>query len=181
VTPKMIAVWARILSLVPASRLLVLVAQGAEREPSVRARFTNAGIDTGRLLLVAQRPRREYLDLFTQVDVGLDTFPYAGMTTTCDGLWMGVPTVTLAGKTHVSRTGASLMTAVGLAELIAATPEEYVEIAVRLAGDLPRLSGVRAELRERVRRSSLNDGAGLAAAVETGYRWMWRTWCSGRR
>jgi len=176
VTRQMTELWRRILAVVPHSRLMVLVARGVEAEPSVRERFTKAGIDAGRLLLVPQRPRREYLELLNQVDVGLDTFPYAGMTTTCDALWMGVPTVTLAGQTHVSRTGVSLLSAVGLPELIARTPEQYVEIAVGLASDLPRLAALRAGLRERVGRSPLGDGAGLAAAIEAAYREMWHNW-----
>jgi len=179
VTPRMMALWGRILAAVPHSRLMVLVARGVEAEPSVCERFGAAGIDTGRLVFVAHRPRREYLELFNQVDVGLDTLPYAGMTTTCDGLWMGVPTVTLAGQAHVSRTGVSLLSAVGLPELIARTQEQYIETAVGLASDLPRLAALRARLREQVERSALADGAGLAAAIEAAYRDMWHKWCAG--
>jgi len=87
---------------------------------------------------------------------------------------MGVPMVTLAGQTHVSRTGVSLLSAVGLPELIARTQEQYVEIAVTLATDVPRLATLRAGLRERLSRSTLADGAGLAAAIEAAYQEMWR-------
>jgi len=90
---------------------------------------------------------------------------------------MGVPTVTLAGKTHVSRSGVSLLSAVGLPELIAATPEEYVEIAVGLASDLPRLAALRAKVRERMRQSPLCDARRLARSIEAAYRGMWRNWC----
>jgi protein O-GlcNAc transferase len=181
VTPRMIGLWSRILSAVPDSRLLVLVAPGCELEPTVRERFVEAGIDSQRLVLVPQRPRRAYLELFNQVDVALDPFPYAGMTTTCDALWMGVPTITLAGNTHVSRTGVSLLSAVGLPELIARSPDEYVDIAVRLESDLNRLALLRSGLRDRVTQSSLFDGAGLARAVEAAFREMWRKWCGGER
>ena len=85
--------------------------------------------------------------------------------------------MTLAGNGCAARTGVSLLTAVRLPELIAQTPDEYVEIAVRLASDLPRLAALRAGLRERMRQSSLCDGPRLARAVEVAYRDMWREWC----
>jgi predicted O-linked N-acetylglucosamine transferase (SPINDLY family) len=172
VTRRMMELWARILSAVPKSRLMVLVAHGVDAEASVRERFLAAGITPARLAFVTHRPRREYLDLFNEVDLGLDTFPYAGMTTTCDALWMGVPTVTLTGQTHVSRTGVSLLSAVGLPDLIARTPEAYVSAAATLAADLPKLAALRAGLRERAAGSPLGDGAGLAAAIEVAYREM---------
>ena len=173
VTPRMMGLWARILTAVPSSRLMVLVARGVETEPSVRERFTAAGVGADRLAFLAHRPRREYLELFGQVDLALDTFPYCGMTTTSDALWMGVPTVTLSGQTHVSRTGVSILHAVGLAELVAQTADEYVDIAVALARDVPRLRELRAGMRERVRASDLSNGTGLAAAIETAFRQMW--------
>ncbi len=173
VTPRMIELWSRILAAVAGSRLLVLVPQGCEADPSVSKLFTDLRVDTKRLHLVPRRQRREYLELFNQIDIALDTSPYAGMTTTCDALWMGVPTVTLAGHTHASRTGVSLLNAVGLPELIARTQQEYIGAATALAADLPKLAALRAGLRERVARSPLADGAGLAAAIEAAYREMW--------
>ena len=128
----------------------------------------------GDIVIRARGTRGQYLAGYHEVDIALDTYPYNGVTTTCDALWMGVPTVTLAGDTHVSRAGVSLLSAVGLPELIARTQEEYVEIAVTLATDVPRLAALRAGLRERVRRSALADGAGLAAAIEAAYQEMWR-------
>lgn len=91
---------------------------------------------------------------------------------------MGVPVVTLAGRTHVSRVGVSLLTNAGLPELIASDADEYVEIAAKLALDVPRLSALRATLRERMRRSVLTDGVRLARDVEDAYRKMWRAWCA---
>jgi predicted O-linked N-acetylglucosamine transferase (SPINDLY family) len=94
---------------------------------------------------------------------------------------MGVPTVTLAGNTHVSRSGVSLLSAVGLPELIAQSAGEYVEIAVGLASDLPRLAALRAGLREKMRQSPLCDGPRLARSIEAAYRDTWRIWCGAER
>ena len=107
------------------------------------------------------------------MDVALDTFPYHGHTTTCEALWMGVPVVTLAGRTHLSRVGVSIMRRIGLDELVAATPDEYVRKALALAGDLEKLRALRAGLRQRMRASPLLDAAGFARALESAYGKMW--------
>ena len=94
-----------------------------------------------------------------------------------DSLWMGVPVITLAGRTGVGRGGVSILSNVGLPELIAATPDEYVALAVELASDRPRLQALRGSLRERMRSSPLMDAKGYAADVEAAFRGMWTTWC----
>src|SRR5208282_5617580 len=99
-------------------------------------------------------PRR-HLELYHRVDVALDTFPYHGTTTTCEALWMGVPVVSLVGRTHVSRVGMSLLSCVGLAELVAHSAKEYVSIAAALANDLPRLGELRGRLRSQMQGSPL--------------------------
>jgi predicted O-linked N-acetylglucosamine transferase (SPINDLY family) len=108
------------------------------------------------------------------VDIALDTFPYHGTTTTCEALWMGVPVVTLAGQTHASRVGVSLLSNLGHPEWIATSPEGYVKIAVELAGDLPRLAQLRSTLRGRMEASPLMDAPGFAREIEAAYREMWR-------
>ena len=115
--------------------------------------------------------------LYNRIDLGLDPLPYNGHTTSLDAFWMGVPTITLIGKTVVGRAGWSQLCNLGLQELAARTPEEYVEIAVQLAGDLPRLQELRATLRARMRASPLMDGKRFARHMEQAYRQMWRTWC----
>ena len=112
--------------------------------------------------------------MYHQADLSLDPFPYAGQTTTCDALWMGVPTVTLAGRTHVARAGLAIMEAVGLGEFVAGSADEYVAIAAEWAGDLPRLSELRSSLRRRMDRSPLCDPARLTRGIESAYREMWR-------
>jgi len=94
-----------------------------------------------------------------------------------DGFWMGVPLVTLAGRHAVCRAGVSLLTNMNLPELIAWSPEQFVQVAVRTAGDLGRLAGLRRELRARMQESPLMDGPRFARGVEDAYRMMWRRWC----
>ena len=111
----------------------------------------------------------------------LDTFPHTGGTTTCDALWMGAPVVTLAGETATSRGGASLLHAVGLDELVAHTPEEYLDIATTLARDPHRLAALRAGMRKRMAASPLLDEVQFTRNLESAYRTMWRTWCTNQR
>ena len=119
----------------------------------------------------------EHLALYNQVDIALDTFPYNGSTTTCEALWMGVPVITLEGSTHVSRVGLSVLSRLGLEALIAESPEQYIDLAVSLAGDVRRLAELRATLRERMAAASLTNGPGFTRTLEAAYRDMWRRWC----
>ena len=179
VNPPAVRLWARVLAAVPGSALLVLASDGEGNAP-VRRLFESEGIAPDRLRLVPTGPRPQYLALAHQVDINLDPFPYAGMTTTCDLLWMGVPTVTLAAGGSAGRAGASVLSAAGLSQLIADTHDDYVRIAAGLAADLPALAALRAGLRQQVERSPLRDERGTAAKLEAAYRLMWRAWCEGQ-
>lgn len=168
-SPATLALWAQILREVPGSRLM-LKSRGLD-DPGVAARlratFTAAGVESSRLLLnAAELSTADHLALYHGIDVGLDPFPYNGTTTTCEALWMGVPVLTLAGRTHVARVGASLLTHTGLEEWIAATPADYVAKAVAAARDLPRFAELRRTLRERLRTSALCDAAGFTRGLE---------------
>lgn len=172
--------WAQILEQTPGSRLVLK--NVAMRSPAAMARarrqFVDRGIAEDQVELLS--PDESLLDHLTQynrIDISLDTFSYHGTTTTCEALWMGVPSITLAGPNHASRPGVSLLSNVGLGDLIATTPDEYVETAVRLAGDLPRLADIRAGLRQRMLDSPLMDGPSFARDMEACYRQVWRTWC----
>ncbi|MFZ5791385.1 MAG: tetratricopeptide repeat protein [Pseudomonadota bacterium] len=181
--PAVARLWARILNAVPGARLKLRALQFryAAATEAARAMFAGAGVDPARLALSAWRPTiREGLADYDGIDVALDPFPYNGTTTTCEALWMGVPVVTLEGRAHAGRVGASLLSALGLADaLLARDPDDYVAKAVALAQDRARLRRWRAELRARMAASPLMDGGGFARALEAGYREAWRRWCEG--
>ncbi len=168
ISPATAKAWARVLEGVPGSRLMVL-AQGGEGNTGLRKVLEAAGIDGQRLSLVPTADRAGYLSLFSRVDVMLDTWPYSAMTVACESLWQGVPLVTLAGKLAVSRAAASILTAVGMSDQIAATPDEYVAKVVQLASDVSALSKLRAGLRQRVADSALVDGKLVAEELERAY------------
>jgi protein O-GlcNAc transferase len=164
--------WARVLQAVPGSRLLIHAQEGTHRD-RVRIFFSHAGVDPDRVQFVKGMPLLDYLHLHNLIDIALDPFPYAGGTTTLDALWMGVPVVTLAGRTAVGRGGVSILSNVGLPELIARTPDEYVDIAALLAADQARLVALRGGLRPCLRASPVMNAAGFARDLEAAYREMW--------
>ncbi|HMD54065.1 MAG TPA: tetratricopeptide repeat protein [Phycisphaerae bacterium] len=177
VNDGVLKLWARVLSAIPHSRLMVLAPKGQVRRQSL-SKLGRDGIASERIEFMDFQPRLEYLNTYHRIDIGLDTQPYNGHTTSLDSLWMGVPVVTLIGKTEVGRAGWSQLCNVGLQELAARTPEEYVNIAAKLAGDLPRLKELRAALRPRMQTSPLMDAKRFARNVEAAYRDMWRKWCT---
>jgi len=165
VNDAVVAVWARILTALPDARLL-LKHPGFNDPPSaarLRGAFAARGIAGDRILLEGGAPRAEFLATYQRIDVSLDTFPYNGGLTTCEALWMGVPVVTCPGRTFAGRHALSHLSNAGFTETIAADLDQYVDIAVRLAADLPRLAELRAGLRQRVAASPLCDGRRFAA------------------
>lgn len=182
ITDGTVALWAEVLRRVPDARLLLKDRPLSDPSTAalMRARFAAAGIDPTRLDLVGFiKDAAGHLAAYNRIDIALDPHPYNGTITTCDTLWMGAPLVTLAGGRHAARVGASLMSAIGLPELVAATPDRYAAIAAELAGDLSRLMRLRMGMRERVRASALCDEARFMRNLETAYRLMWRRWCDG--
>lgn len=181
VTEPMLALWARIARAVPESRLLLkalgLASEGARQR--AREFLCREGMAPERLELRGAEPSYDaHLALYDRMDIALDTFPYHGTNTTCEAMWMGVPVVTLAGRSHVSRVGVSLLSNVGLAEFVADSDEEYVRIAASLANDIPRLADLRRTLRPRMEHSALMDAPGFARNIEAAYREMWHKWCA---
>jgi predicted O-linked N-acetylglucosamine transferase (SPINDLY family) len=176
VNEEVLQLWAQVLKSVPRSRFMLLCPEGSHRQPLLHL-LQREGIGPDRIELIAHRPRLQYLELYHRIDVGLDSFPYNGHTTSLDSFWMGVPVVTLVGRTVVGRAGLSQLTNLGLPELIAQTPEQYVHIAAELAGELPRLAELRRTLRARMEASPLMDAPRFAGNIEAAYRRMWRNWC----
>jgi predicted O-linked N-acetylglucosamine transferase (SPINDLY family) len=176
VTAPTLVTWAELLRQVPGSHLVLHASRGDHRRRLLE-QFGAQGIDSDRITFVGKVPLEQYLEIYNQIDIGLDPFPYAGGTTTCDALWMGVPVVSLAGRIAVSRGGLSILSNVGMPELVAHDRDEYLRIAIKLAGDLARLSEVRSNLRDRMRTSPLMDGRRFAADVEAAYRQIWREAC----
>ncbi len=177
-TPEVIRLWATILQRVPQLRL-VLKYRGMS-DCSVAGRLTEMfagdGIEPGRVEFLDASQHADLLQHYNRIDIGLDPFPYSGGLTTCEALWMGVPVVTCPGDTFASRHGLSHLSNVGLTETIAHDLDEYVELAVSLAGDLPRLANLRAGLRERMAASPLCDGKRFATDWVARLRGVWEQW-----
>ncbi|MFI4976963.1 MAG: glycosyltransferase, partial [Caulobacterales bacterium] len=172
--------WAKLLERLPAARLLLK--GGAFSDEGARqwfhARFEQRGVAPERVQLKGYAAHTaDHLALYADIDIGLDPFPYNGTTTTCEALWMGVPVVALLGDRHAARVSASLLTRVGLEELIATDAPAYVDIAARLAGDPARLAEIRRTLRPRMAASPLTDAPAFARKLERAYRQMWTRWC----
>ncbi|MFZ5908191.1 MAG: tetratricopeptide repeat protein [Nitrospirota bacterium] len=184
VTPEVMDLWARILEMLPASRLVIKAKSLSDRptRTAVLERFTEKGIKPERLELLGWEPSSQaHLDLYNRIDIALDTFPYNGTTTTCEALWMGVPAITLAGRTHASRVGASLLANAGIPGLVAESPEEYLTLAFNLAGDIRSLASLRGKLRDSLSRSALTDSTRFAAELERSYRSIWQEWCRSEK
>ncbi|ESW16394.1 hypothetical protein PHAVU_007G153100 [Phaseolus vulgaris] len=182
ITPKVLRVWARILCAIPNSRLVV------KCKPfccdSVRQRFLsrleNLGLEALRVdLLPLILLNHDHMQAYSLMDISLDTFPYAGTTTTCESLYMGVPCVTMAGSVHAHNVGVSLLSKVGLGHLIAKNEDEYEKLALKLASDVSALQKLRMSLRELMSKSPLCDGAKFIRGLESTYRQMWRRYCKG--
>ena len=172
--------WADLMRRLPESRLLLkgLPFGDEAARALLLERLESRGVTADRITLLAWAPDRGgHLGLYGKIDVALDPFPYNGTTTTCEALWMGVPVVTLEGTRHSGRVGASLLTRLGLQELIAADTESYIRIAADLAADRERLSKLRQSLRPRMSASPLCDGPAFTRDLEAAFRSMWRNWC----
>lgn len=178
-TDVVLAQWARVLRATPGSTLLI-VGVGGPMAQHVVSTLAGHGVAADRVECRGRMALPEMLRAHHEVDLALDTHPYAGTTTTFNSLWMGVPSVTLAGAAPVSRSCGSVLTVLGLADFVAATPDEYVDIAARRAADIAGLARLRGELRQRLRQSPLMDAARFTRTLEEAYRQMWEAWCARR-
>jgi predicted O-linked N-acetylglucosamine transferase (SPINDLY family) len=178
-----LAAWAQLLGAVPDSRLMLKSTQLGDpnQAAQVRARLEAAGIERHRVSLHGRDSDPLcHLERYNEVDVSLDTFPYNGVTTSLESIWMGVPFVTLGGTSLPSRMGVSIATNVGHPQWIARSPDEYVRIAAELALSGPRLLELQSTLRAQLEQSPLMDAAGFTRKLEAAYRSAWIGWCARR-
>ncbi|XP_075512961.1 putative UDP-N-acetylglucosamine--peptide N-acetylglucosaminyltransferase SPINDLY isoform X1 [Primulina tabacum] len=180
ITPGVLQVWARILCAVPNSRLIVKCKPFCSE--SVRLQFLSMleklGLESQRVdLLPLILLNHDHMQAYSLMDISLDTFPYAGTTTTCESLYMGVPCIAMAGQVHAHNVGVSLLDTVGLSNLVAKNEEEYVQLALQLSSDIPALSSLRMSLRNLMLKSPLCDGSKFTRGLESAYRYMWQRYC----
>lgn len=173
---SVLTVWASLLRTTPGSKLVLKSAalKGPALQKTVHNQFAELGISNDRIILLPfAATTEEHLAQYGQVDIALDTFPYHGTTTTCEALWMGVPVVSLSGSDHLSRVGVSFLHAVGLDNLVTATPEDYIKCATELSQDAHRLVHLRENLRAMMARSPLMDAIGVTREVEDAFMKMY--------
>jgi protein O-GlcNAc transferase len=179
VTPRVIATWCEILHRVPDARM-VLKTQQFSDEPTaerVRGAFGAYGIGPARIELRGGSGHRAFMRQYNDIDIVLDPFPYSGGLTTCEALWMGVPTVAMPGEIFASRHSMSHLSNAGLADWVASDVASYVELAVDKASDVPTLAALRAGLRARVKASPLCDAPRFGRNLGNALRFAWRDWC----
>ncbi|ADL55129.1 tetratricopeptide repeat protein [Gallionella capsiferriformans] len=171
--------WAKILRAVPDSRMIFKtpVLDDAAVQDQVRAYFTSAGVAAERIILLGKSPHDEHMAAFNQIDISLDPFPHGGGVSALEGLLMGVPVVTLNWPSLAGRISASIMTTLAMPDWIAGSEEEYVQLAIQKATDIPSLSVLRGQLRGRFMTSVIGDQTAYVRYVEREYRQLWREWC----
>jgi protein O-GlcNAc transferase len=166
--------WTQILVNLPTSRLRLTRVRSPQRAREIVDLFEKSGVGADRIECVPYEIEVPYGAQFAGVDIALDHYPYNGVTTTCESLYVGVPVISLHGRNSVSRSGLSLLNTLGLGELVASTPDQYVEITIALAKDLARLEVLRAGLRSRIEKSALRDEKRFAANFERLLRTAWQ-------
>jgi len=177
ITDATVALWSDVLRRVPEGELVIMDVPAGRARAALLDRFTREGVDASRITMHGRKDILSYFSAIGHVDIALDTTPYNGATTTLDTLWMGTPVVALRGQTGIARGGFSILSTLGLEELIAETPDAYVEANVRLAKDPAARSRLRTSLRTRLMASPLTDTRAFVADLEAAYRVMWRRWC----
>ena len=180
ITPRVIETWVAILRRIPAARLVLKTHQLSDQATADRfvGEFAAHGIVGDRIELQGSSGHRAFMGEYGHIDIVLDPFPYSGGLTTCEALWMGVPTITLPGETFASRHSVSHLSNAGLADWVTGSVDEYIEMAVARAADLDALADLRSGLREKVRRSPLCDAPRFGRGLGGALRHAWRVWCA---
>ena len=180
INPSVITLWSELLRALPNSKMLLDVMPERGSSDWLIELFSLEGIAAERLILEPRAGTERYLASHHQVDICLDTFPYNGSTTTFNALWMGVPTLTLAGSTVTGRMGAGILEQVGLNSFVAENKSDFVEKGVSWAKNLSSLSILRSELREHLSQSAMGQPTITGDVLERSFRVMWRRWCAGQ-
>jgi predicted O-linked N-acetylglucosamine transferase (SPINDLY family) len=175
VSDEVLQLWGQVFNAIPNAQLRWQTGPFKDQEvlDATKARLLAAGFDLNRVRLIGSVTRQDYFKTYHEIDFLLDCFPFSGCTTTCEGLWMGVPTLTLPGNSLVARQGASFMTAVGLENWVAKDQQNYVEKAINFAKDLQALSQLRSQLRAQMMQSLVGDAARFAKNMEQVLRNIW--------
>jgi predicted O-linked N-acetylglucosamine transferase (SPINDLY family) len=176
-TQPMLVRWAALLNRVPGARLRIGDVPSDRERAAIAGVVSAAGIDAGRFEFLPRVGTRQYYDLVSSVDIALDAYPYGGGTTTFDALWMGVPVVTAVGELPVSRSAASVLSALDMDAWIASSITDFVDVAAARAADREEIARQRRTLRARLEASPLTDHARFAGSMEAAFRQMWRTYC----
>ncbi len=174
-----VQLWSRLLRAVPGSRMLLAGVPLDDQHRRLIEWFAHEGILQERLSFFPFSTQKAHFDLHHRVDIGLESTPYSGCTTSNHALWMGVPTLTLVGTTPASRLSAANLGHLGLEEFIAVSPEDFVAKGLRWANDLPALASLRTGLRARWQGAAARNPAFFAAGMELALRRMWQRWCAG--
>ncbi|MBP7669848.1 MAG: hypothetical protein KA106_01185 [Ferrovibrio sp.] len=183
INDRVVALWARLMHQVPGSRLVLNNRHftDAATQRFFADRFAAHGIAPERLDLIATLTQATTWAEYNEIDIALDPFPHNAGTTTIEALWMGVPVLSRSDRPSVGRFGASILGALGMRDWVAADDAGFIAAGVAKAADLAALADLRAGLRVRFEASAMRDGAGLARAIEAGYRQLWREWCASGR
>ena len=174
ITNKTIKVWCTILNSIPNSRLILKTSKNNLMFNHYVKLFENEGVDKGRINFKNRvSSYQDHLELYNQIDIALDTFPYNGTTTTFEALWMGVPVITKIGDRHASSVGASILTNLGLQNFIAKDSDEYIDFAKKFTNNIDYLQQLRLSLREKLKKSILCDGVTFAKDIEYAYKFIY--------
>jgi predicted O-linked N-acetylglucosamine transferase (SPINDLY family) len=172
--------WSKVLNAVPNSRMLIGAIDGASLQGRLTEYFAARGIEQSRLDFHPQASMNDYLALHHEVDILLDTYPFPGGTTANHGLLMGVPTLTMTGKSAASWQGAAILMRLGMKDWIAHDEAAFVGMAQYWAANLPDLAKQRSGLRQHFMTSPLNRPETVARGLEAALRIMWQRWCAGQ-
>ena len=182
INPSLAHLWSSVLTGNPGSKLLLKIKGGQfpEIQKHYIGMFQSCGISPEKINIIGWKSLDEHLNMYSQIDIALDSYPYHGTTTTCEALWMGVPVITLVGGEHISRVGLSILRRIGLEFFATKTAQEFAAKATVLAQNRSSLAKIRSSMRGRIATSGLCHAKAFTRNIERAYRQMWHIWCNSR-